>query len=85
MNHLLRGSPGEGLGEEMAEDLTLQFDHVYDDDLEASLIEDKRALDAAHARLALKVAEFDRRQIADREHALSTRSWLRHMLRMSGR
>jgi hypothetical protein len=85
MNHLLRGSPGEGLGEEMAEDLTLQFDHVFDDDLEASLIEDKKVLDAAHARLALKVAEFDKRQIADREHALSTRSWLRHMLRVSGR
>jgi len=85
MNHLLRDRPGEGLGEEMAEDLTLRFYDVFDDDLESSIVEDKRVLDALHARLALKVAEFDRRQIAERDHALSTRSWLRHTLRMSGR
>ena len=85
MNHLPRDLPGDGLGEEMAEDLTLHFDHVFDDDLEASIIEDKKALDAGHARFALKVAEFHKRQIADRDHALSTRSWLRHTLRMTGR
>ena len=85
MNHLLRERPGGGLGEEMAEDLTLRFDHIYDDELAASIIEDKRSLDAAHARFALKVAEFDKRQIAEREHSLTTRSWLRRNCRMTSR
>ncbi len=66
MNHILRESSGVGLGEEMAEDLTLQFDEIFDDDLEASIVEDKRTLDALHARIVLKAAELDRREVVDR-------------------
>jgi hypothetical protein len=58
---------------------------VFDDQLEASVIELKTAIDAAQTQLALRVAEFDARQIATQHHALSTRSWLRHHCRMTAR
>jgi hypothetical protein len=44
------------------------FSRVFDDDLEASNVELKRQTDAAHARLRLRIEEFDRRGIAAKRY-----------------
>lgn len=71
---------GEGFEEEAAvEDLS----HVHDDDLETSIVELKRHIDAARARLALRIAEYDQRGLARERHVLTTKQWLAHRTRMT--
>ena len=70
---------GEGWSREAAANLTL----ASDDELEASIPRLKRQIDAAQAELALRVAEYDRRKLADERYRLSTKQWLRHTCRMT--
>lgn len=58
---------------------------ISDTDLETRIVQAKRHMDAVHARWLLDIAEYDRRQIADISHRLSTTGWLKSVLRLSGR
>lgn len=52
---------GGGIGRDVAADLAL----TRDGQLEASIVALEARIDAAHAELALRVAEYDRRHVAD--------------------
>jgi hypothetical protein len=75
------------LGETANRDLTSEIqdhlDGLFDDQLEQSVIELKRHIDASSALLLTMVAELDRREIPRAEHQLSTTMWLRHFCRMT--
>lgn len=70
---------GTGRHEAVSEDLVRECD----DDLESSIITLAQQIDGMRAELALRVAEYDRRGLADHRHVLSTRQWLAHRLRMT--
>lgn len=61
------------------------FSRVFDDDLDASIVELKRQTDAAHARLRLRIEDFDRRGIAAERYELTTKAWLAYRCRMTPR
>jgi hypothetical protein len=65
------GDPGDVLG------------RMSDDEVERTLLELQRHLNAASAWFHHAVAEFDRRHIADREYVLSTTQWVRRFCRLS--
>ncbi len=67
--------------EALHEELTV----VADSDLEAWIVETKHRMDGLHARWLLAIAEYDRRQVAEVEHALSTTGWVRSTLRLTAR
>jgi hypothetical protein len=67
------------------ETLNEELASTDDDDLEASIVEMKQRMDALHGEWLLRIAEYDRRQIADIRHRLSTTGWLRSTLRLTGR
>jgi hypothetical protein len=71
--------PGEGVGRDVAAALA----QASDEQLESSIVSLKATIDAEEAELALRVAEYDRRRVADRRHVLSTKQWLRSRLRLS--
>ena len=56
---------------------------LSDDELEARIIERHQWIDAARARLAVDVAELDRRGATAERHVLTTRQWLTHRCRLS--
>jgi Domain of unknown function (DUF222)/HNH endonuclease len=58
---------------------------IGDDDLEVSIVEHKHLMDALHAQWLLRIAEYDRRKLADERHRLTTTGWLRSALRLAGR
>ena len=72
--------PGEGFAEEAA---AKDLSRIDDDTLEASIPALVRRIDALQAHLALRVAEFDRRRIAEDRHVLTTRQWLSHRCRLT--
>jgi len=59
------------------------LDTTFDDTLEASIVELVRHIAAAQAELAVRIGEFDRRQIPQIQHHLSTTGWLKHNTPMS--
>lgn len=67
----------EALNEELAV--------VSDIDLETSIVALKQHMDASHAEWLLRIAEYDRRGIADVRHGLTTTGWLRRAVRVTGR
>lgn len=67
------------------ERLTEELATIGDDDLEATIVEMKYQMDADHAEWLARIAEYDRRQLADVRHRLSTTGWLRSTFRMTGR
>jgi hypothetical protein len=80
MSYLPDDESGEGFEEEAAsEDLS----RVHDDDLEASIPAMQRRIDALQGRLAIRVAEYDRRGLAAEGHVLSTKQWLTHTCRIT--
>lgn len=66
-----------------AQVLQKHLDSTFDDVLEASIVELVRHTAMAQAELAMRVAEFDRRQIAETQHHLTTTGWLKHHTHMS--
>ncbi|MCB1247610.1 MAG: DUF222 domain-containing protein [Acidimicrobiia bacterium] len=56
-----------------------------DTDLEAAIVSLKRHMDALHAEWLTRIAEYDRRQVAEVRHGLSTTGWLKATLRLTGR
>ncbi|MGI9585714.1 MAG: DUF222 domain-containing protein [Acidimicrobiia bacterium] len=58
---------------------------VGDDDLEQSIVDRLRLIDALRADVALRVDEFDRRQVAEDSYVLTTKQWLAHRCRLSKR
>ena len=56
---------------------------VFDDELEQSVIDLKRSIDAQQARLLLRIAELDERQLPRTHHELSTTRWLMRFCRMT--
>jgi len=70
---------GTGRYEAVSEDLVRESD----DELESSIITLAQQIDGMRAQLALRVAEYDRRSLADHRHVLSTKQWLAHTLRMT--
>ena len=54
-----------------------------DEELAATVVETKRALEALSAKFHMYVADFDRRQIGERVHVLTTKQWLRSTCSMS--
>lgn len=67
----------------LAEELADRYSRISDDDLEASIVELKQRLDAQHADLLLRVAEYHRRDLANFRHILSTVAWVKHALRLT--
>jgi hypothetical protein len=57
--------------------------HVSDDDLEASIVDLKRHIDASQADLLLRVAEYHRRGLGELRHMLSTVGWVKQALRLT--
>lgn len=88
-----KAQPGEffGFGSDFpARDADVRALHedlatVDDDTLESWIVGAKHQMDALHGRWLLAVAEYDRRQIADVRHTLSTTGWLRSALRFTSR
>jgi len=78
----------EAFGGMESQDLTStlqnQIDQMSDDDLTAAIVETKRAIDALSATFHMFVADFDRREVADRVHVLTTKQWLKSTCAMSG-
>ena len=79
MNLLPDRGSGEGVGRKVAAVLA----QSSDEQLEASILSLKERIDAAETELALRVAEYDRRHLADERHVLTTKQWLRSRCRMS--
>jgi len=75
---------GETANRDLTSDVQEHIDGLFDDQLEREIIELKRQIDAANARLLTLVGELDRREIPQTTHQLSTTMWLRHFLRMTG-
>lgn len=67
------------------ERLTEELATIGDDDLEVSIVELRQQMDADHAEWLMRIGEYDRRQLADVRHRLSTTGWLRSTFRMTGR
>jgi hypothetical protein len=77
-------SPDEPSGEDFTEEAAAEdLSRVGDDDLESSIPSMQRRIDALQAELALRIAEYDRRGLADARHALRTTQWLAHTLRVA--
>ena len=81
MNHQSREGSDGAFGTDAAAGLTL----TDDDQLESSIVALKEQIDAAQADLALRIAEYDRRRLAENRHVLSTKQWLRWRCRMPQR
>ncbi len=60
-----------------------QLEELFDDELEQSIIDLKRSIDASTAQLLVRVAELDRREIPRTEHLLSSTQWLKRFCRMT--
>ena len=69
--------------QDLTSTLQNRIDRMSDDDLTATIIETKRAIDALSASFHMFVADFDRREIADRVHVLTTKQWLKSTCVMS--
>ena len=54
-----------------------------DRQLESSIVELSRRIDAAEATLAIRAAELHRRGATEERHVLTTRQWLTHRCRLS--
>ncbi len=74
---------GETANRDLTPSIQKQIDGLFDDELEQSIIDLKRHIDASQAHLLALVAELDRRDIPATEHELSTTAWLRHFCRMT--
>ncbi len=68
---------------DLTSELRSHIDGLFDDELEQSIVDLKRHIDASSARLLALIAELDRREIPRTVHQLSTTSWLRHRCRMT--
>ncbi|MDJ0790660.1 MAG: DUF222 domain-containing protein, partial [Acidimicrobiia bacterium] len=80
MSYLPDDPSGEGFTEEAAaEDLS----RLSDDELESSIPAMQRRIDGLQAHLALRIAEYDRRGLAESRHLLGTTQWLAHTLRIA--
>lgn len=75
--------PDRGSGEGVGRDVAAALAQSSDEELEASIFSLKERIDAAETELALRVAEYDRRRLADERHVLTTKQWLRSRCRMS--
>ena len=75
--------PDRGSGEGVGRDVAAVLAQSSDEQLEASILSLKERIDAAETELALRVAEYDRRRLADERHVLTTKQWLRSRCRMS--
>ncbi|MCZ7533854.1 MAG: HNH endonuclease [Acidimicrobiia bacterium] len=67
----------------LAEELADRYNRISDDDLEASIVELKQHIDAQHADLLLRVAEYHRRDLGQLRHFLSTVGWVKQALRLT--
>ena len=76
--------PDDGSGEDFTEEAAGEdLSHINDDDLESSILSMHTTIGSLQARMALRVAEYDRRGLAQERHLLSTRQWLCHRLRIA--
>jgi len=75
---------GETANQDLTSELQNHLDGMFDDELERSVIDFKRLIDASSAQLLTMIAELDRREIPRTEHELSTTMWLQHFCRMAG-
>ncbi len=67
-----------------ADQLQQHLDSTFDDVLEESIVDLVEHISIAQAELAVRIGEFDRREIAEVQHHLSTTQWLKHHTRMTG-
>lgn len=74
---------GETANQDLTSELQDHLDGLFDDELEQSVVDLKRLIDASSAQLLVLIAELDRRQIPRSEHELSTTAWLMHFCRMA--
>ncbi len=78
---------GEVLGgmenQDPASMLETHLEGLFDDELEQSIIDLKRSIDASTAQLLVRVAELDRRHIPRTEHLLSSTQWLKRFCGMT--
>ncbi len=76
---------GRRLDERRWDALNEELAFIGDGDLEVTIVEMKQRMNADHAEWLLRIAEYDRRQLAEVHHRLTTVGWLRSTLRMTGR
>ncbi len=83
--------PGEVFGEDSNVPTQSRWDAlneelaiIGDDDLEVTIVEMKQQMDALHGEWLMRIAEFDRRKLADMRHRLTTTGWLRSVFRLTG-
>ena len=76
--------PDERSGEDSEDGATARdLARLHDDELEASITQIMRTIDALQSQVALRVAEYDRRGLARERHVLSTKQWLAHACRVT--
>ena len=81
---IMNNSPDETSGEDFSEEAAVEdLSRIGDDDLESSIEAIHAQIGALHARLSLRIAEYDRRGLAGERHVLTTSQWLSHRLRIA--